>query len=357
MKIFRTVLDGGEEDLARVRKSDWSYDALRSKEEVSYVLKLEGLRLLVTGGAGFIGSHLVDALLSMNNQVVVYDNFDEYYLGKEKNIRHNLKKPSFTLIRADILDYETLLRSLKGIDIVFHLAAQSGVRFSVKNPEKTTRVNVFGTLNVLKAAKEANIKKVIVASSSSVYGQPKYVPVDEKHPLEPISIYGASKLAVEKYCQIFNDQLSRPVLILRYHTVYGPRQRPDMAIHKWTKAIFKGKPITIYGDGKQTRDFTFIGDIVDGTIKVAETENVHGEIFNLGGGTRLSINNVVKLLIGTSEVDNVQVIYEPPKLGEVSDTHADITKARKMIGFNPKVKLKEGVKCFIEWYKKYKLGK
>jgi len=144
---------------------------------------------------------------------------------------------------------------------------------------------------------------------------------------------------------------------LRYHTVYGPRQRPDMAIHKWTKAIFESKPITIYGDGRQTRDFTFVSDIIDGTMKAAKAEDVSGEIFNLGGGTRVSVSNVVKLLINASGVDNVQVVYEPPKLGDVPDTHADITKARKMLNFNPKVQIKEGLKRFIEWYKKYKLGK
>jgi len=321
------------------------------------VLRLEDSKILVTGGAGFIGSHLVDILLSMNNHVIVYDNLDEYYSGKIQNILHNLKKPYFTLVKADILDFEKLLRSMTDLDVVFHLAAQPGVRFSMENPEKTTKVDVFGTLNVLKAAKEVGIKKVVFASSSSVYGQPKYMPVNEKHPTEPISIYGASKLAAEKYCQIFNDQLDLPVMILRYHTVYGPRQRPDMAIHKWTKAIFENKPITIYGDGTQSRDFTFISDIIDGTMRAAEVDDIGDEIFNLGGGSKVSVNDVVKLLIETSEVENVQIVYEPPKLGDVSDTHADIAKARKIIGFDPKVQLKDGLKCFVEWYRKYKLGR
>ena len=293
----------------------------------------------------------------MKNKVISYDNFDKYYLHKERNIQHLTNSKLFTLIKADILDYEALRIATKGVDIIFHLAAQPGVRFSMDNPTKTTNVNTIGTLNVLKAAKETGIQKVIFASSSSVYGQPKYMPVDEKHPTEPISIYGASKLAAEKYCQIFNDQLDLPVTILRYHTVYGPRQRPDMAIHKWTKAIFENKPTTIYGDGKQTRDFTFISDIIDGTIMAAEAEDVGDQIFNLGGGSKVSVNDVVKLLIETSEVDNVQIVYEPPKLGDVSDTHADIAKARKIIGFDPKMQLKDGLKCFVEWYRKYKLGR
>lgn len=318
---------------------------------------LKDLRILVTGGAGFIGSHVVEKLIEMNKKVIVYDNFDKYYLGKERNVQYLARSNLFKLVKADILDYETLRKATKDIDIVFHLAAQPGVRFSMENPMKTSDVNTIGTLNVLKAAKETSVKKLIFASSSSVYGQPKYMPVDERHPTEPISIYGASKLAAEKYCQIFNDQLNLPVIILRYHTVYGPRQRPDMAIHKWTRAIFENKPITIYGDGKQTRDFTFISDIIDGTIRVAEVDGIGGEIFNLGGGSRVSVKEVDKMLIEVSEVDNVQVVYEPPKLGDVSDTYADIAKARKMMDFNPKVQLKDGLKCFVEWYRKYKLGR
>jgi len=320
-------------------------------------LKLENLRVLVTGGAGFIGSHLAEKLMEMKNKVIVYDNFDKYYVKKEGNIKHLIRNPLFTLVKADVLDYEKLRNVTKGVDIVFHLAAQPGVRFSFEDPMKTSNVNIIGTLNVLKAAKDANVKKVIFASSSSVYGRPRYLPVDEDHPTEPISIYGASKLAAEKYCQIFNDQLNLPVIILRYHTVYGPRQRPDMAIHKWANAIFENKPITIYGDGTQSRDFTFISDIIEGTIRAAEVDDIGGEIFNLGGGNKISVNDVVKMLIETSEVDNVQIVYEPPKLGDVSDTHADIAKARKIIGFDPKMQLKDGLKCFVEWYRKYKLGR
>lgn len=313
-------------------------------------MRLNKLKILITGGAGFIGSHLAEKLIEIGSRVIVYDNLDKYYLNKEKNLQSLMHSDFFTLIKADVLDYETLQNATRTVDIIFHLSAKPGVRFSMENPIKTSNTNIVGTLNVLKAAKKADVDKVIFASSSSVYGQPKYLPADENHPTEPISIYGASKLAAEKYCQIFNDQLNLPVTILRYHTVYGPRQRPDMAIHKWTKAIFENKPITIYGDGTQSRDFTFISDIIDGTVRAAEVKNVGGEIFNLGGGARATVNDVVKLLIETSKADNVQVVYAPRKLGDVSHTHADITKARKTLGFNPKVQLKEGLKRFIEWY-------
>jgi len=295
----------------------------------------------------------VDKLLELGNRVTSYDNFDKYYLDKEKNIRHLAKNKHFKSVNADVLDYETLLQSIKGADLIFHLAAQPGVRFSMEHPTKTTRVNVLGTLNVLKAAKEAGVKRVIFASTSSVYGEAKVLPINEEHPTKPISVYGASKLAAEKYCQVFNDQLGLPVVMLRYHTVYGPRQRPDMAFHKWIKSYFEHKPIAIYGDGTQSRDFTFVNDIVQGTIRAAEVGDVDGEIFNLGGGSNVTVNDAVQLLLKELDQDAAQVVYESAKLGDVSDTHANIEKARKMLDFNPTTRLQDGLKCYIEWYSKY----
>jgi UDP-glucose 4-epimerase len=318
-------------------------------------MKLKGLSILVTGGAGFIGSHLVDKLLDMDNVVIAYDNFDGYYSGKDENVRHNLRRNSFKLVRADILDYSTLLSYVKGVDIVFHLAAQPGVRYSMENPVKTHSVNTLGTLNVLRCAMNGGVKRVVYASSSSTYGNPSYMPIDEGHPKNPVSIYGATKLAAEIYCKVFYEQFDLPVVILRYFTVYGPRQRPDMAIHKWTKAIFEDKPIVIYGDGNQTRDFTYIDDIIDGTISAAETDGIEGETINLGGGSRTNITEVVKSLIELSNVDNFKVIHEPPKLGDVYDTHADITKAKKLLGFKPNTYIRDGLTLFIEWYKGNKL--
>jgi len=310
-------------------------------------MELKRLKIMVTGGAGFIGSHLVDKLMGMGNHVIVYDNFNEYYIGKEENIKNHLGNSNFTLIKADVLDYDTLCEGMNKVDMVFHLAAQAGVRYSLENPLKTNTVNTTGTLNVLKAAKQNGVRKIVFASSSSVYGAPQYMPVDENHPTNPVSVYGASKLAAEKYCQI----LDLPTIILRYHTVYGPRQRPDMAIHEWIQRLFQNKPPVIYGDGEQTRDFTYIDDIIDGTLKSAETEGIEKEVFNLGSGSNVSVNTIVKQLLKLTDKTDIEPIYTEPKLGDVPHTHADISKARNRLGYNPRVTFESGIRQFIKWYK------
>ena len=308
---------------------------------------------MVTGGAGFIGSHLVDKLIKRNNRVIVYDNFNEYYFGKENNIRHHFGKSNFTLIRADILDVATLCKAMKDLDIVFHLAAQPGIGFSMKNPLKTHTVNTTGTLNVLNVARKMRTKKIVFASSSSVYGIPQYTPLDEKHPTHPVSVYGISKLTAEKYCKIFNDLLDVPVVSLRYHTVYGPRQRPDMAIYKWTKLVCEDKSPVIYGDGKQSRDFTYISDIVEATLSEAELDEVEGKVFNVGSGTKITINRVVNLLLKLTGKERLEPAYEVSRVGDVPVTHADISKAKVLLGYTPRVTLKNGIERFLKWYSEY----
>lgn len=312
-------------------------------------MELSKLKVMVTGGAGFIGSHLVDRLIETENQVIVYDSFDEYYQGKEKNVRQHLSDSNFTLIRASILESEILLKAVQGVDIIFHLAAQPGVRFSLENPAKTNHVNTCGTINVLRAAVQARVKKVVFASSSSVYGIPKYMPIDEEHPTEPISIYGASKLAGEVCCRIFCKLWGLPVVMLRYHTVYGPRQRPDMAIRRWTELLLRNDAPVIYGDGNQTRDFTYVSDIVEGTLLAAEVDGLGGQVFNLGGGSRVSVNDVVRNIIELTGKRNVRPLYQSPNAGDVPDTHAEIKKAKQILGYDPKVTLKEGLRNFVKW--------
>ena len=307
------------------------------------------MKALVTGGAGFIGSHLAEELLRRGYRVVVYDNFDDYYYGKEHNIKGLLGDPNFTLVCGDILDYEELVSASK-VDVVFHLAAQPGVRFSMRNPEKTVRVNVLGTLNVLRAAVENDVGKVVYASSSSVYGPPERLPMDENHPTNPISVYGVSKLAGEKLCRMFSELYGLRVVALRFHTVYGPRQRPDMAIHRWTKQLFSGKPLTVYGDGRQTRDFTYVSDIVSGILLASEWEGGRYEVFNLGAGRNYSVLEVIRVL---GEVAGVEpkLSFEKPKAGDVPHTYADIRKAERELGFKPRVDLREGLRRFVEWFR------
>lgn len=316
--------------------------------------EIKNRKILITGGAGFIGSHLADRLLDMQYKVIVYDNLNHYYFGKEDNIRHNLNRKNFFFIKGDILDYELLLKSMKKVDVVFHLAAQPGVRFSMINPDKTLMVNVSGTLNILRASKERYVKKLIFASSSSVYGSTNRTPVNEQHPTNPASIYGASKLAAEKLCKIFYDCYGINVVILRYFTVYGPRQRPDMAIYKWVSQIYNNEPVTIYGDGRQTRDFTYIDDIVDATIKAAEVDGIEGEVFNIGRGNDISLNEVTHLLKKLTERD-FKVVYEPPQYGDVLYTYADTSKAREALDYKPKTEFEHGLKNFIQWYNAHKI--
>jgi len=306
----------------------------------------------VTGAAGFIGSHLVDDLLQRGNVVVGFDNFDDYYMGKEQNIQNSFSNHDFKMVKADILDFETLSNAMKGVEVVFHLAAQPGVRFSAENPWKTTRVNVDGTLNALVAARKNDVERFVFASSSSVYGVPKYLPVDEEHPRVPISVYGSSKLAAEEYCRLFSHEYGVSIVVLRYHTVYGPRQRPDMAIYKFTEAFIRNRRPVVFGDGNQTRDFTFVSDAIQGTIRAGEGDAAVGEAFNIGSGSEVSVNELVRITARLTDKETVSPLFEEPKKGDVPDTHADIRKAQRILGYRPEVSLETGLKEFVDWFLK-----
>ena len=318
-------------------------------------MDLKKKRILVTGGAGFIGSHLVDRLLETKNTVIVYDNFDDFYKRKDKNIQHNLGNERFKLVTGDILNYEDLASAMRGVDTVFHKAAQCGVRYSIRNPQKAHNVNVTGTLNVLMAARQTGVRKVVFASSSGIFGKPHYVPMDEKHPTNPNSPYGATKLAAEKYCLAFHEVYGLDVVSLRYFSVYGPRGRPDQVIYVFASAIAEDKSPIIYGDGAQSRDFTFVSDVVEATILAAERDGLAGQIFNIGYGREFTINEVFASIVGKlGKKDEIQPVYEKTYKGEFPRTLANNAKARRMLGWKPKIELDHGLEVFIEWFMKDK---
>jgi len=308
-------------------------------------------RILVTGGAGFIGSNLVDVLVKDENFVCVVDNFDDYYSPEIKmnNIKQNIDKNNFKLIKGDIRDKKILKDCLKDIDIVFHLAARPGVRASIQNPFLYHENNVTATLNLLKACLDSNVKKIIYSSSSSVYGEPEHLPIDEKEPTNPISTYGATKLAAEKYCHVFSKNYDLQIIALRYFTVFGPRQRPDEAICKFTNLILQGKRPEIYGDGEQTRDFTYVSDVVDANL-LALRSKIKWDFFNIGSENRISVNELIKLL-NEACGSNIKPVYTSKKEGEISHTWANIEKAKKLLNYKPKVDIRTGIKKYVEWVK------
>jgi UDP-glucose 4-epimerase len=314
-------------------------------------MQLKNKKVLVTGGAGFIGSHLVDVLLEKGNNVIIYDNFDDFYMGKDKNISHNLNNKKFSLIKGDILDYDLMSSIMKNVDVVFHHAGQAGIRYCINMPEKAHRVNTTGTLNVLLACKKNQVKKIVFASSSSIFGIPLYMPIDEKHPTYPGSFYGATKLAGEKYCLAFHEVYKMNLTCLRYFSVYGPRGRPDQVVYAFSNRILKGEPVIIYGDGSQTRDFTYISDVVDATLSAAEIDEASGEVFNIGYGQEISIKKVLEetfRVLGKEIPDNIE--YQKTYGGEFPKTIAENKKAREVLGWKPQIDFSIGLSNFISWF-------
>jgi len=310
-------------------------------------------KVVVTGGAGFIGSHIVDKLGQEGHDVTIIDNLDPYYSPdlKKKNLDIVLKHRNVKFVQGDICD----LKFLKGVvgtdtNYIYHEAAQPGVRISVEDPFKPNNVNVLGTLNVLKAGIDADVERIINASSSSVYGKSEYLPFDEKHPTQPVSPYGVSKLAAEHYCRVFNEIYGIPTVSLRYFTVYGPRMRPDLAINIFTKAILTGKPITIFGDGTFTRDFTYIDDVVSVNLKLMETNKADGKTLNIGCGNRISVNDLVENLFKIIGKET-EIIYTDVRRGDAKDTMADVSLLWNTVGYKPKIDIKQGLKKYVEWYR------
>jgi len=309
------------------------------------------IKCLVTGGAGFIGSHLIERLLEEGYKVIGIDCLTDYYSIeiKRNNLKDFLENRNFKSIEGNLLDLN-LEKILMDADYIFHQAAQAGVRASWgQNFGVYEENNVLGTQKLLEACKNLNIKKFVYASSSSVYGDVKSLPMKESDLLKPLSPYGVSKLAGEHLCYLYWKNFDVPTISLRYFSVYGPRQRPDMAFYKFINAILNDKEITIYGDGNQTRDFTFISDVIDANI-LAMKSNIIGEVFNIGGGSRISVNEVIKILEGIIGKE-AKVEYIEKQKGDVEHTYSSIEEAKNMLGYNPKIDIRTGLERMVEYYK------
>ena len=315
-------------------------------------------KYFLTGGAGFIGSSLSERLLREGNEVVAIDNFCDFYNPeiKEKNVKELLKNSRFKLYRKDIRDRQAIkeIFSENKIDIVVHLAAMAGVRPSIENPILYQEVNCVGTQNILEEMKESKIRKLVMASSSSVYGNNKDVPFKENAIVDyAISPYAATKKANEVMTHVYHKLFNIDVIMLRFFTVYGPKQRPDLAINKFTRLLLENKEIPMFGDGTSSRDYTYIEDIVDGITKSCDycTRNEYVyEILNLGNSAPITLKEMVAII---GKILNVtpQINQLPMQQGDVEKTYADISKAKKLIGYEPKTSFEEGVKNFIDWYK------
>ncbi len=312
------------------------------------------MHVLVTGGAGFIGSHLSERLVNEGNTVCCLDNFNDYYdpAIKRRNIEALQQSTQYNLVEGDIRDV-TLLSQLfdkHSFDVVVHLAARAGVRPSVQQPLLYEEVNVRGTMNLLEQTKKHAIKKFVVASSSSVYGNNKKVPFSEDDPVDnPISPYAATKKACELICYTYHSLYDISTTCLRFFTVYGPRQRPDMAIHKFTRWVDCGEPIHIYGDGSARRDFTFITDIIDGIMQSIKRCNGY-HIYNLGESKVIGLMDLVAVIERNLD-KKAQILYHPPQPGDVRVTYADISKARQELDYNPQVTIEDGIREFVKWYR------
>jgi len=299
----------------------------------------------VTGVAGFVGSHLAERLLTDGHEVCGIDAFINYYDRsiKENNLEGPRSWNTFTFVEGNLVDMH-LQPLLEGVDWVFHEAAQAGVRASWgKEFTRYTTCNIDATQRLLETVRHlGNIKRVVYASSSSVYGNATELPLHEDAQLHPYSPYGVTKLAGEHLCTLYQHNFGVPTVSLRYFTVYGPRQRPDMAFHRFCKSIILNEPIHVYDDGNQTRDFTYIADVVEANIRAAQAEAAIGNVINIAGGSRVTLRNVVQILENISG-KNLEIVYEARQHGDVRHTFADTSKARQLLDYRPGVQLTEGL--------------
>lgn len=313
-------------------------------------MKLEGCRVLVTGGAGFVGSHLVEALLNRNCEATILDNLSTGFIENISHLSSCSNRISF--IQGDARDPEVCLKAVEGIDIVFHEAAQINPVLAVENPFYDFAINARGTLNMLEAARKKDVKKFIFASTN-VYANPKYLPIDENHPIDLLSPYAASKLSGEAYCIVYNETYGIKTVRLRYTNIYGPRQRSTKSesgvVTIFIERVMNEKPPIIYGSGQQTRDFVYVSDVVNANILAAENEHCSGAVFNIGSGKETSINTLAKLILRIGRREDLIPIHGPVRQADIRRCLIDITKARSIFSFQPKISLEEGLKKTFNW--------
>src|SRR5271154_1303515 len=307
------------------------------------------MRYLVTGGAGFIGSNIVDELVKRGREVVVLDDLSA---GKEANLAAVREKIDLHI--GTITDLAAVQSACKGVDYVIHLAARTSVPRSVLNPLESNHVNIDGTLNVLVAARDAQVRRFVFAASSSAYGETPTLPKVETMAAQPISPYGVTKYVGEMYAQVFGRVYGLENACIRYFNVFGPRQDPTSqysgVLSRFMLAVLNGEPPVIYGDGEQSRDFTYIDNVVDETLRACEASGASGKVFNGGTGARITLNQVVKMLEKITGRE-IQAKYDPPRTGDIRDSQADISLARKVLGYEPRVGFEEGLKRTWDWYK------
>lgn len=312
------------------------------------------MKFLITGGAGFIGSHLCDKYTKEGHTVLCLDNFIS---GNLMNVRHLLDYRNFKLIKGDIRDFDLLERIIRDIDVVFHLAAQIHVDRSYIEPRLTYDINVMGTQNILEVARMHDAKKLIYASTSEVYGSAQYVPIDESHPLAAVHPYGASKIAADRLCYAYANTYGMDIFIMRFFNIFGPRQRDigyGGVISIFTRRVLSNMSPIIYGDGQQTRDYTYIEDVIRAYDLVLNHNDPIVEPINFGRGEEVSILDLAnKIIKFCGRKGNIEPVHVEPRIGEVERLISDATKAKDLLGWEPKVSLEEGLTKFVQWYKDY----
>jgi len=308
-------------------------------------------KYLVTGGAGFIGSNITKKILEQGDFVRVADNFST---GRRENIKEFLNNPNFELLEGDLTNPEVAAKAVKGMDFVLHQAAIPSVQRSVEDPLTSNNANINGTLNMLLASRDAKIKRFVYAASSSAYGDNPQLPKKEDMPVMPVSPYALQKYAGERYCQIFWRLYGLPTICLRYFNVFGPKQDPNSqysaVIPKFIKALMKAEPPVIYGTGEQSRDFTFVDNVADINLLSAKAEKGFGEVFNVGCGEQISLNQLLDFLKDILKSD-IKAEYKEARLGDVMHTRADVSKAGEFLNYTPKIGTKQGLIKTVEWYK------